>query len=169
MPKPQPHEYASFFETYTSKVQANSLQEAVEKYATAIHEFITSMPANKADYAYAAGKWTIKDVIQHLIDVERVFTYRALSFARKDNTPLPGFEEDDWAASANTSNRSLENLQDEFVALRHATDIMLLSFTNNQLQETGTANNNPITVHAIGFIIYGHLLHHIGVLKERYL
>ncbi len=169
MPKPLPIEYPIFYHTYISKVDADNLQAIVEKYATTINQFINNLPQDKADYAYAAGKWTVKDVIQHLIDAERVFTYRAVSFARKDTTPLPGFEENDWADNAVASNRTLQSLQIEFVALRHATDTLLLSLTTEQLQQTGTANNNTITVQAIAFIIYGHLLHHIGVLKERYL
>ena len=111
----------------------------------------------------------MKDVIQHLIDAERIFAYRALRFARKDATNLPGFDENSFAANANAGSRSLQSLQEEFKAVRKSTDLLLLSFTEEQLQQKGMGNNNSITVNAIAFITFGHLLHHKEILEDRYL
>jgi hypothetical protein len=111
----------------------------------------------------------VKDVVQHLIDAERIFAYRALRFARKDTTPLSGFDENSFANNANTSERTLVSLKEEFIAVRKSTDLLLLSFTQEQLNQTGISNDHSITVNAICYIIFGHLLHHISILGERYL
>ncbi len=169
MAKPLQGEYAPFYHTYISKITTNSVQETILEYAQTILDFVNTLPDEKADFAYAEGKWSVKEVLQHMIDAERVFVYRALTFARKDTTPLPGFDENEWALHSNASSRSLQSLQNEFTALRSSTDILLRSFDAEQLNQKGTANNQSITVNAIGFIIFGHLLHHIEILQERYL
>ncbi|MBK8312096.1 MAG: DinB family protein [Chitinophagaceae bacterium] len=111
----------------------------------------------------------MKEIIQHIIDAERVFTYRALRFARKDETPLPGFDENTYADNAKTGNRKWDDLLEEFNALRRSTEILFNSFDEDQLNATGLASGNPVSVLAIGFIIAGHVNHHISVIKERYL
>ena len=169
MTRPQPTEYASFYAPYISLALGNSVAEIIENYSQLIENFYNNLPEAKANYAYANGKWTIKDLLQHLIDAERVFTYRATRFARKDNQPLLGFEENDYANNANASNRNLQDLKEEFLALRKSTDLFLLSLNDIQLQQIGTANNNKITVNAIAYITFGHLLHHKNIIEERYL
>jgi len=169
MARPQTGDYASFYHNYIQKAMGESPKELVEKYSVALNEFINHLPESKADYAYAANKWTVKDVIQHLIDAERIFAYRALRFARKDATNLPGFDENSFAANANAGSRSLASLKEEFVAVRKSTDLLLLSLNEEQLNQKGMGNNNAITVNAILFITFGHILHHKEILEERYL
>ena len=124
---------------------------------------------DKFDYRYAEGKWTIKDIIQHLIDAERIFTYRALRFARNDKTNLSGFDENDYVDEANANDRTVMQLLTEMSAVRHATLLLFKSFTNEQLIRIGTSNNNLLSVRALGYIIIGHQNHHQRVFEERYL
>jgi uncharacterized damage-inducible protein DinB len=113
--------------------------------------------------------WSIKEVLQHVIDAERVFSYRIMCIARKDKTPLPSFNEDDYAAHSGADHRSLSSLKAEFLAVRKAADLLIQSLTEQPLSEIGTASNLPISANAICFILFGHLLHHQQVLQERYL
>ena len=124
---------------------------------------------DKFDYRYAEGKWTIKDIIQHIIDAERIFSYRALRISRNDQTPLPGFEENSYVMQTNANARSIQQLLTEMAALRQSTLLLFKSFTLEQLQLIGTASDNPISVRAIGFIMIGHQKHHQRIFKERYL
>ncbi len=169
MARPQPGEYAEYYQRYIDKAEGADINAVMAKYSNDLNHFVNNLPASKAEHKYAEDKWTVKDLLQHIIDAERIFTYRALRFARKDQTLLPGFEENDYAANANTSARSLQELKDEFVAVRKSTDLFLSSLNEEQLQQTGKANNHSITVNAIAFIIFGHIIHHKGVLEERYL
>ncbi len=131
--------------------------------------FFKNIPVQKANYQYAAGKWTLKEMLLHIIDTERIFAYRAVSIARGDKTPLPGFDENTYAANSMADKRSWESLLQEFAAVRQSSDLLLQSFNDEQLLQSGTTNNYPTTVNALAFIIYGHILHHIAVIKERYL
>ncbi|HRI20355.1 MAG TPA: DinB family protein [Panacibacter sp.] len=169
MPRPNPQDAAEFYHNYISYAKGNSPAEVMTGFTTAIKDFYNNLPEAKAGYAYAPGKWTIKDLIQHLIDAERIFAYRALRIARKDTTPLPGFDENNYAVNSNANSRTLQSLKEEFNAVRTSTNLMLQSFTEDQLNATGTASNNSITVNAIAFIIFGHLLHHKKIIEERYL
>lgn len=159
----------SFYHNYISQVPEDDLMEAFRKETSAFIEFIKDIPTSKLDYRYADGKWTVKEVLQHIIDAERVFAYRALRFARKDPTFLPGFDENTFADNARADKRDWNNLVEEFKAVRSASEYLFASFDNDQLQATGTANNNSIYVLGIGFIVVGHSLHHMRILKERYL
>jgi uncharacterized damage-inducible protein DinB len=169
MPRPLPTDSAPFYHNYIGLVNAGSALEAVKNHSGEIAAFYASLPEDKADHAYAEGKWTIKEVLQHLIDAERVFSYRATRIVRKDATPLPSFDENSYAANSQAGNRSLDSLKEEFALLRGATDIFVSTLNEEQLQNSGTASNKPITANAIVFIIYGHSLHHMNIIKERYL
>lgn len=169
MARPQPGDYGNYYENYIQKVQAGSLREAIERYAEALNNFYSSLPEEKADYRYEAGKWSLKDLLQHVIDTERIMSYRMLRIARKDNTPLPGFDENSYAQEANASTRSFDSLKQEFIALRKSTDLLMQSFSEEQLNQAGTANAHRITALANGFIIFGHMLHHKEVIETRYL
>ncbi|MFY7963810.1 MAG: DinB family protein [Chitinophagaceae bacterium] len=169
MPRPLENEYASFYKNYVALATGNNIDEVIANHSEKINEFYNNLPESKADYAYANGKWTIKDLLQHLIDAERVFVYRATRFARKDNQDLLGFEENDYAANANAGKRSLQGLKNELTALRSSTNLFLQSLDVEQLQQTGKANNHTISVNAIAFIVFGHLLHHKNIIQERYL
>jgi uncharacterized damage-inducible protein DinB len=167
MLRPQANEYGIFYKNYIALASGKNISELISNHNFTINQFYDSLPEEKADYAYAPGKWTLKDLLQHLIDAERIFVYRATRFARKDNQPLLGFEENFYAANAN--GRTLQSLKTEFIALRVATNLFLKSLNDDQLQQVGIANNNPITVNAIAFIIFGHLLHHKNIIEEKYL
>ena len=169
MTRPLENEYASFYKNYIALAIGNNVEEIIENHSNTLNYFYNSLPETKADYAYADGKWTIKDLLQHLIDAERVFVYRATRFARKDSQSLLGFDENDYARNANACNRTLQSLKDELSALRASTNLFLASLNDEQLSQKGAANNNHITVNAIAFIIFGHLLHHKNIMEERYL
>ena len=165
-----PEEYAPYQANYIHLV--NSEYNLVEELEISVHNFIhfvREIPMDKYDYRYADGKWTIKDIIQHLIDAERVFAYRALRFSRGDETPLPGFDENSYADNANGGNRSINDLLTEMSALRHANIMMFKSFTPNDLIRKGTASGYTVSVRAFGFLIIGHQNHHMKVFRERYL
>ena len=158
-----------YFLTYINLVKADSVQEALSKNTMMITGFLQQIPFNKTDYAYAEGKWTIKQVLQHITDTERVFSYRALSFARKDAHPLPTFNQNEWAQTADVSRRSWPDMTTEFSYVRKATEMLFASFDAETLGATGTANNNQFNVAALGYICAGHVQHHVEVMQERYL
>ena len=168
MPVPAPGTYPPYFERYVSLVQADSVTGAIQQHSADILQFFNSIPGEKIEYRYAEGKWSIKEMLQHIIDTERIFGYRALRIARHDQTPLPGFDEVSYAANSNAEVRTWESLLEEFAALRRSTDLLLANFTADQLQQSGTTNEHRNTANAISFMIFGHILHHINVIKERY-
>ncbi len=166
----QPNEYASYYFNYINQVSDEyTLIEELEISLHRFIKFVQNLPMDKFDYRYAEGKWTIKDIIQHIIDAERVFAYRALCFARNDKTALPSFEEDDYANEANANKRSIMELLTELSAVRHSTIYLFKTFTEEQLLRIGIASNNPMSVRAVGFVIIGHQNHHHRVFEERYL
>ncbi|MBL7740151.1 MAG: DinB family protein [Chitinophagaceae bacterium] len=158
-----------FYHNYINHVPQDDLMEAFRVQTPITMNFFEALPSQKHDYRYAAGKWTIKEVIQHIIDAERVFTYRALCFARKDKTFLPAFDENSYADHSKGHQRNWTNMLEEFRSLRTATEYLFGSFDAEQLDETGTSNNNSIYVLGVGYIVIGHAMHHIKVIKERYL
>jgi len=168
MARPQANESAPFYHKYIALAEGNSISEIVENYSFELQEFYNNLPVEKADFAYAENKWTIKQVLQHLADAERVFAYRALRMSRNDETPLASFDENAYVENGFATERPLSSLKQEFNAVRAATDIFLLSLNEEQVGRIGTASNNPVSVNALAFIIYGHLLHHKNILKERY-
>jgi hypothetical protein len=169
MARPQPADFAPFYQNYVNLVEAADLQSAFSQYNQPIKSFFNQLPEAKGNFAYADGKWTVKEVLQHVIDTERIFAYRALCIARKDKTAFPGFDENQYALHSNANGRTLTDLQIEFSAVRHTTNLLFQSFFEEQLAEAGTASNHTITVNALGFIILGHLLHHKNILEQRYL
>ena len=162
-------EYSDFNATYIS---AAGNVDMIEELEICLHDFIRfvqNIPMDKFDYRYADGKWTIKDIIQHIIDTERIFAYRALRISRDDQTPLPGFEENDYAANTDANGRNIQELLTELSAVRHANLFLFKSFSPEQLKRTGVVSNATISVRAIGFILIGHQKHHQKVFQERYL
>lgn len=163
------NEYSKFQATY---INAAMNVELIEELEISLHDFIRfvqNIPMDKFDYHYAEGKWTIKEIIQHIIDSERVFSYRALRISRNDKTPLPGFDENNYVDNTNANKRGLQELLTELSAVRHATLLLFKSFSDEQLARMGIASENEISVRAIGFIIIGHQKHHQKVFEERYL
>ena len=169
MARPTASDHAPYFDKYISKVKGDTVQEAIKNHAAAMLDFYINLPEDRADYAYAENKWTLKEILQHIIDAERVFGYRILRIARKDATPLASFDENAFAANSGADNRTFQSIKDEFAAVRQATDLLLLSLTEDQLQNQGTASNHAATANAFAFITYGHLLHHREIIEERYL
>src|SRR5688572_1422249 len=159
----------SFYHNYINLVAENEISDAFEKQSAALFRFLETIPAEKHDHRYAEGKWTIKEILQHLIDAERVFVYRALRFGRKDATPLPGFDENLFAANAKADKRSWDKLIEELKAVRRSSELLFQSFDADQLQSDGISSNSPNYVLAIGYIIVGHAMHHQKIIKERYL
>ena len=168
MPKPLQGTYPKEFHNYISQVPQDDLDTAFAQQQKIVDEFFPAI-VTKADYAYAAGKWTLKEMLQHIIDGERIFNYRALAIARKETISLPGFEENMYAANSNANARDWEDLCEEFKTVRKSTVYLYNSFTDAMLSQMGTANNNPVMVAAIGFTTIGHLYHHKKVIEERYL
>lgn len=169
MPRPAPGEYAPHFEQYIHLVKEDDVDAIIQSESARIATFYNALPNDKADYAYSSGKWTIKEVLQHVIDAERVFSYRLLRIARNDKTSLPGFDENAFAVNANTGSRTLQSLKDEFNAVRQSSEYLLKSLNNTQLQYKGTSSGYPTTANTFVFVMYGHLLHHMRILQERYL
>lgn len=169
MPRPNLSRIPEWFHNYVNQVPENDLMEAMINQTPLFINFFESIPVAKRDYRYAEGKWTIKEMLQHIIDAERVFAYRGLCIARKDTTPLPGFDENNYANNAKANTRDWDEMMEEFKAVRRSSEILFGSFDEEQLETNGTANNNPIYVLAIGFVLVGHVNHHLRILKERYL
>jgi uncharacterized damage-inducible protein DinB len=163
------HEYSSFFKGY---IQALENVHLIEELEISLHDFIKfvqNIPMDKFEYAYSEGKWTIKEIIQHIIDTERILSYRALRFSRKDNTPLASFNENDYVVFSNAKDRNLQDLLSELSSVRKATLALYKSFSQEQLKGIGTASDQEISVRALGFVIIGHQKHHQKVFQERYL
>ena len=164
---PQPSEYSGHVKTYISLVNGDVI-ELLERQAAEFPELINSLAA-KADYAYAPGKWMIKEVVGHVIDTERIFVYRMTAFARAEQAALPGFEQDDYVTNASFSDRNLSGLIEEFVFLRKANLYFFRSLNEAELGRSGTASDRKISVRAILFATAGHLIHHTQIISERYL
>lgn len=163
------NEFGSFYQNYINQAGDNDMIEELEISVHRLIRFVREIPMDKFDYRYAEGKWTIKDILQHLIDAERIFAYRALRFARKDQTPLPGFEENEYVKAFDANQRSIQDLLTEVAVVRQATIALFKSFDQDALIRIGTASSSPMSVRALGFVIIGHQNHHQRVFQERYL
>lgn len=163
------NEYSKFSATY---INAAMDVELIEELEISLHDFIRfvqNLPMDKFDFRYAEGKWTIKEIIQHIIDTERIMAYRALRISRNDTTPLPGFDENAYVENTSGNTRGLQELLTELSAVRHATLLLFKSFSDEQMKRMGIASGNDVSVRALGFIIIGHQKHHQKVFQERYL
>lgn len=167
--RPQLGEYPPYFEAYVSRVTGSDLLPELEKGKKNLIDFFSSIPAEKHNYRYAEGKWTIKEILGHLIDAERIFAYRALRFSRNDSTPLPGFDEDAYVPQSNAANRSMEHLLKEYAAVREASITFFESITEEMSLRQSSSNGKTVSVRAFGYMIQGHQQHHIDVIGERYL
>ncbi len=165
------NEYNPYYKGYIEPLTSTgkTIIEVLIENKEMFIETLSSLPEEKLEYRYEEGKWTIKDILQHLIDAERVFSYRAIRFARNDQTPLPGFEQDDYVEIFDANQRNIEDMIEEFEHLRNSTIAMYQSFDEVSLRRIGTASNSPMSVRAIGYLFAGHVNHHLKVIKERYL
>lgn len=168
MNRPQPEEFASFYQGYIDLVSDDVIGE-LEDQATSFPTFVRSLPPEKMEYAYAPGKWTIKQIVGHLIDNERILAYRLLCLSRKDPTPLPGYDQNEYIAKSYYRTKDTETILKEFEAVRRANLFLYKSLQPTDLDYIGTANNHPISAKALLFVIAGHLNHHRKIIGERYL
>lgn len=167
--KPQPDEYPVFAETYVSMVpQGADVMQVLKELQTTTYDFFTGIDDEKAIYAYAEGKWTIKEVLGHMIDTERVFAYRAFVFSREQVT-LPGFDQEIYVNNTDYNSRTLQSLANEFKVTRESNLYFLKVLSNEQAGREGIASGNRLTVRALIYMAAGHELHHLRILKERYL
>lgn len=164
---PAADEYAPYYGKYVALVGPDVLA-ALESQARSTAALLAATPEAKGSFRYAEGKWSVKEVIGHLADAERVFAYRALRFARADETALPGFDENAWMPHANFDRRTLADMAAEFAAVRAATLAFARSLDDQVLARRGIASNNPVSVRGLLGIIAGHELHHVKILRERY-
>ena len=170
MKRPKKGEYAPFHETYLQALPPRgTAQSLLKKSMRETQQLLAGLSPAQGDYAYAPGKWTLKQLLIHMIDTERVFAYRTLSFMRGDRIALPGFNQDVWMEHADVSGRTMSDLLKEWKAVRDNTLFLLAQCSEEQSQFVGTASNWKVSVRAYFFIVVGHHLHHLQIIHERYL
>jgi hypothetical protein len=167
--QPQAGEYPPYYQSYLDRVKSGDVIKTLKDQIMDIQAVISKIPEEKEGFAYAEGKWTIKEVIGHIIDTERILGYRALRFARKDKTVLPGFDENEFVANANFNKRTLYELAHEFAIVREANIALFKTFSKEELIEKGNANGQEVSVRAIIYMIAGHASHHVNVIRTKYL
>lgn len=168
MPIPKAGEHPPHFDRYINQVTDDDCVKALQSSLEPLKQFLATIPETQANHAYEPGKWPVKQLLQHCIDAERIFGYRALCISRGEQQSLPGFDENEYADHANAANRTISSLVGEFVTLRQSTIDLFSSFTNDQLNAIGMNNNHAAKANSFGFIILGHWFHHKKILNERY-
>jgi len=166
--RPEAGEYASFYQTYVSKVVGNDIVAILEAQRLQMTQLFAARSERDGNFRYAPGKWTVKEVLGHINDAERIFTYRAMRIARGDRTPLPGFEQEDFVRNGGFGERTLANLTDEFAAVRNASLTLFRSLREDAWPRRGVASEKEVTVRALAFITVGHQIHHRSILEDRY-
>ena len=167
--RPLANEYAAYYEKYVSRVPEGNILETLNEQITATQKVFGEISEEKSKFRYADGKWSIRELLGHIIDTERVFAYRALRFSRNDKTALPGFEQDDFVPNSNHDNVLLKDLVEEFTLVRKSNLKLFASFTEEMWLRIGTASENAMSVRAVAYNLAGHVIHHTNVLKEKYL
>ena len=165
------NEYTPYFEQYLQLVskEGKSIIEYLIDSQKNFESLLRNLPIEKHNFSYAEGKWTMKELIQHIIDTERIFSYRALCFARNDSTSLPGFDQDIFVENDNANDRDYYDLLDEMAVLRKSSVQLYKSFSDEALLRIGVASENKMSVRALGYLFSGHQIHHLNIVKERYL
>jgi len=166
--RPSADEYAPFYHTYVKLITTDDILGALESQRLQMSQLLAGRSEREGNFRYAAGKWSVKEVVGHIIDAERIFSYRALRIARGDATPLASFEQDDYIRAGNFGERTLADLAEEFLAVRAATLALLRSWNDEAWGRRGVASQKEVTARAMAYIIAGHELHHRGILVERY-
>ncbi|MGA7990213.1 MAG: DinB family protein [Thermoanaerobaculia bacterium] len=166
--RPRPDEYDASFETYVSRVPETDVLAALEHQPAELAAALASVSPEREHHRYAPGKWSIREVVGHMLDAERVFGYRALCVARGERASLPSFEENDYAATAGHDLRPLASLLEELTTLRASHVLMFRHLEDRAWERVGTANGRPVTPRALAFILVGHVRHHAAVLREKY-
>ena len=152
-----------FYKNYIDLVKDVELMDMLQRQSQNFPEFMATIPESKLDFRYAENKWTVAEVLVHIIDSERIFQYRALRFSRGDQTPLPGFEQDDYVPFSKANNRTLQSLIDEYSVVRNSTLHLFNQFDTNDLERKGIASSLDWSVGALGFVICGHQKHHRNI------
>lgn len=165
----EPSEYGEFYKGYVSKCDTEYLLSQFSSNSQVMINMLKSVNEKKASFRYEPDKWSIKEVIGHITDTERIMSYRALSFSRGETQPLPGYNHDEYVKFANFEGQALRDLINQYRSVRQSSETLFQSFSEEMLMRKGTASDNEFTVRALGFIIVGHEKHHIDILKERYL
>ncbi len=168
MNRPDATEYADFYANYIAKVPGSDALSVLESQRLQMLQLFAGRSERDGSFRYAPGKWTVKEVLGHVTDCERIYCYRALRIARGDQTPLPGFEGDDYVRSGAFGDRTLASLAEEFAAVRSASLCLFRSFKEDVWARRGTASGKQVTVRALAFIAAGHQMHHRIILEERY-
>ena len=168
MSRPSIDQYPPFYETYVKLVPEENILSALSYSMQQLKQDLSMIGIEKADYAYASGKWTVKQLLQHAIDTERIFAYRALCISRGEQQSLPGFDENAYASIANAQNRHLKDLKEEMLTVRLSTIQLFQSFDTSMLNTTGLSNQKLVSVLALGYMIIGHWRHHTTVLHAKY-
>lgn len=168
-PRPAPTDYPSFYHRYVQEAEGADMLHALRVAADRMHRVLARVRPDEEGHRYAPGKWSIKEVVQHVIDSERIFAYRALRFSRGDTTGLPGFEENDYAPESQADRRTLKDLAHEYDVVREASLLLFQSLPSGCIDRSGIANGLSITVRALGWVIAGHSNHHATILEQRYL
>lgn len=168
MSRPLPIEYKSSFEPYLSLAKGESVGELIANHSVFLTDYIEHIPVEKAAYSYAPGKWNVKEVLQHIIDMERVFAYRALAIARGDQQDLPGADQNLFADNQRTQYRAFSDIQEEYLAMSADHNILFRSFDKKALDATGVVNGQICTCKSWIYASFGHALYHVALLKERY-
>ena len=169
MSSPAVTEYPPYYHTYVSRVPEGNIVSTLTQLHEEVLALLKSIPESRAGHRYAEGKWSIRELIGHLLDGERIFAYRALRFARNDGTPLHGFDENEYILNARFDNYTLTDLAEEYDAVRRSTIALFQHLDNAAWRRKGVANNGEVSVRGIAYIIAGHELHHLDVLRKRYL
>ncbi|HVU53401.1 MAG TPA: DinB family protein [Puia sp.] len=170
IPKPLSDEYPVYADMYMTGLPGDgTILQHLKEQIKRTEQFVDDIPTEKWDYIYAPGKWTIKEVLVHIIDDERIYAYRALRIGRGDTTPLPGFEQNDYVPYSKANERTVRSIMKEYDSVRRATLTLFRSFTEEDLLRKGTANNNVYSVRGLLYHLAGHELHHLRILQEKYL
>ena len=164
-----PGDYAPYHAVYVDLMKDQDVQAALHRQRDTFSQLIASIPEEKANYAYAPGKWTIGQVLQHVIDTERIFTFRLLALSRGEQQPIPGFEQDDYVAAIDVSGRSLADQRKEFLSVRDAALTLVDSISQEQGERRGNVSGHPVLAGALPAIMAGHVEHHTRILKDQYL
>lgn len=165
---PQENEYGDFYNGYIRLVEPPNVIQTLIQQGQQVYALIQTLTNEQANYRYAEGKWSVKEIIGHLVDTERIMSYRALCISRGEQTALPGYDHNTYVQEADFDQRSMQSLSTEYDALRNANISMFNSFTPKQIEQTGTANDVTVSVCALAFIIAGHEKHHLNILEEKY-
>lgn len=166
---PETGEYDAYYQGYIDRVEGRQLSLILRQQRAQVLELLDGLSEERANYRYAPEKWSVKEVLGHLIDTERVFVYRAMSIARGEQQSLPGFDQDDYVRTGDFDRRTVESLKSEYETVRNASIAFFESLDTESWVKTGTANDVTVSVRAIGYIVPGHEAHHLSILHERYM